>query len=103
VNGVHYTVTCTPPARPAASASLSPREQEIARLIIRGLPNKTIASVLDISPWTVGTYIKRIFAKLNVNTRAEMVAKLLREDLLEAAPTPDAKVYHLSVRQPVIG
>lgn len=103
VNGVRYTVTCTAPLRRAASSSLSPREREIARLIIRGLPNKTIASILDISPWTVGTYIKRIFAKLDVNSRAEMVAKLLRDDLLEAAPAEDAKIYPLMFHEPVIG
>ncbi len=55
---------------------LSPREQEIARMIARGLPNKTIAAVLEISSWTVGTYLRRMFAKLNVTSRAAMVAKL---------------------------
>jgi DNA-binding CsgD family transcriptional regulator len=58
--------------------SLSPREQEIARMIARGLPNKTIAAVLDISAWTVGTYLRRIFAKLHVTSRAAMVAKLAK-------------------------
>ncbi|MDQ6742565.1 MAG: helix-turn-helix transcriptional regulator, partial [Candidatus Dormibacteraeota bacterium] len=43
---------------------LSPREQEIARMVAKGYPNKTIASVLDISSWTVGTHLRRIFAKL---------------------------------------
>jgi DNA-binding CsgD family transcriptional regulator len=55
---------------------LSPREQEIARLVAKGLPNKVIARILDISTWTVGTYLRRIFAKLAVSSRAAMVAKL---------------------------
>ncbi len=58
---------------------LSPREREIARLVAEGYPNKTIAAVLDISAWTVSTHIRRIFVKLNVRSRAAMVARLLQE------------------------
>ncbi len=57
--------------------SLSPREQEIARMVMKGYPNKTIAAVLDISVWTVGTHLRRIFSKLGVGNRASMVAQLL--------------------------
>ena len=57
--------------------SLSPREREIVRLVAKGLPNKSIAEVLDISLWTVATHLRRVFAKLGVGTRAEMVAKIL--------------------------
>lgn len=55
---------------------LSPREQEIARMVAAGHPSKTIASVLNISCWTVGTHLRRIYAKLGVNTRAAMVDRL---------------------------
>lgn len=81
VDGIKFTVTCAP--RHSGNAPLSPREREITHLIIKGMPNKTIAVMLNISRWTVGTYVKRIFAKLNVNTRAELVAKVLQENLLE--------------------
>lgn len=64
---------------PAASVSLSPRELEIARMIAKGYPNKTIAAVLEISAWTVCTHIRRIFAKLGVGSRAAMVARLSEE------------------------
>lgn len=64
------------------SPALSPREKEIARMIARGLPNKAIASVLDISSWTVSTHLRRMFAKYQVGTRAAMVARLLDEGLL---------------------
>src|SRR6266516_2031050 len=63
-----------PQSRPVA---LSPREQEIARMVAEGYPNKTIAAVLDISSWTVSTHLRRIFAKLGVHTRAAMVASVL--------------------------
>lgn len=56
---------------------LSPREQEIARMVARGMPNKAIAAVLEISTWTVGTYLRRMFAKLGVSSRAAMIAKLM--------------------------
>lgn len=57
--------------------NLSPREQAIANLIARGFSNKSIAKELDISPWTVATYIRRIFEKIDVNSRTAMIAKLL--------------------------
>jgi DNA-binding CsgD family transcriptional regulator len=58
--------------------SLSPREAEIARMVAAGLTNRAIATVLDISPWTVGTYLRRIFGKLDVNSRAAMTAAVAR-------------------------
>jgi DNA-binding NarL/FixJ family response regulator len=62
--------------------NLSPREREIVRLVAKGLPNKAIAEVLDISPWTVATHLRRVFGKLGVSCRAEMVARVLNEGLL---------------------
>jgi DNA-binding CsgD family transcriptional regulator len=58
------------------SQGLSPRELQIARLVAGGATNHAIARSLDISTWTVSTHMRRIFAKLNVGTRAEMVAQL---------------------------
>ena len=66
---------------------LSPREREIVRMVALGHPNKVIAAVLDISCWTVGTYIRRIFAKLGVASRAAMVARVGGESEVPAATT----------------
>lgn len=82
LESARYTLTCAPLDPPEPAISLSPREQEIARLVAKGLPNKAIAAVLDISPWTVATHLRRVFAKLGVSSRAEMVARVLKEDLL---------------------
>ena len=60
----------------ADAQPLSPREHEVARMIAKGYPNKIVASVLDISVWTVSTHLRRIFAKLGVTSRAAMVAKM---------------------------
>ena len=56
---------------------LSPREQEIVRMVAQGHSNKIIADVLTISSWTVCTHLRRIFAKLGVGSRAAMVARLM--------------------------
>jgi DNA-binding CsgD family transcriptional regulator len=66
------------PVEPAG-VSLSPREEEIVRMVARGCTNRMIASVLDISEWTVGTHLRRVFTKLDVNSRAAMVARLFAE------------------------
>jgi DNA-binding CsgD family transcriptional regulator len=62
--------------RPSPISLLSPREQEIARMVASGYPNKTIASVLEISSWTVASHLRRIFMKLQVSSRAAMVTRL---------------------------
>jgi DNA-binding CsgD family transcriptional regulator len=67
-------------APPRGGHSLSPRELEIARMVAKGHANKTIASVLDISSWTVSSHLRRIFSKLGVTSRAAMVAQLLDEE-----------------------
>ncbi len=82
VNGLRYTLVRYPPRPAKPPAALSPREREIVRLVAKGLCNKTIATVLDISTWTVATHLRRVFAKLEVNSRAEMVARALEEGLL---------------------
>ena len=62
---------------------LSPREQEIARMVASGYPNKTIASVLEISSWTVASHLRRIFMKLQVSSRAAMATRLSGSSLSE--------------------
>ena len=61
---------------------LSPREREVARMIAKGYPNKIIASVLDISVWTVSTHLRRIFAKLGVTSRTAMVTTIFKRGKL---------------------
>lgn len=74
------TGTATGTATAAAAGELSPREYEIVRMVSQGLTNTAIANVLDISPWTVGTHLRRIFNKFHVNSRAAMVAHFLGAD-----------------------
>ena len=57
--------------------ALSPREEQIVRLAAQGHPNKIIAHELKISPWTVNTHLRRIFAKLQVCSKTAMVVRYL--------------------------
>jgi DNA-binding CsgD family transcriptional regulator len=61
---------------PSPMSMLSPREREIARMVALGYPNKTIASVLDISSWTVASHLRRVFMKLQVTSRTAMITRL---------------------------
>ena len=54
---------------------LSPREREVLELLARGYLYKEIAEKLEISVQTVNTYIRRIYEKLHVRSRAQAVAK----------------------------
>lgn len=65
-----------PPASPVpAGEELSPREQEVLDLLARGYLYKEIAERLNISVPTVNTYVRRIYEKLHVRSRAQAVAK----------------------------
>jgi DNA-binding CsgD family transcriptional regulator len=72
--------------RPSTASMLSPREHEIARMVAAGYPNKTIASILDISSWTVASHLRRIFIKLDVSSRAAMAARLSAQALNNLPP-----------------
>jgi DNA-binding NarL/FixJ family response regulator len=54
---------------------LSQREREVLELLARGYLYKEIAEMLKISVQTVNTYIRRIYEKLHVRSRAQAVAK----------------------------
>ncbi len=53
---------------------LSPREDEVLGLLARGYLYKEISEVIGISLPTVSTYIRRIYEKLHVHSRAQAVA-----------------------------
>ncbi len=65
-----------PPA--TETDTLSPREQEILDWLAQGFLIKEIAGHLGIGFDTVRTYIRRIYEKLQVHSRAQAVAKYRR-------------------------
>lgn len=57
------------------SHGLSPREVEILRWVAQGKSNSVIADILEISPGTVDTYLRRVFEKLKVTDRTSAAVK----------------------------
>jgi len=64
-----------PAAQKQTDDDLSPREREVIGMLTRGFLYKEIADALNISVRTVDTYIRRIYEKLHVRSRAQAVAK----------------------------
>ena len=64
--------------RPAAFASLTDREFEVAELIARGLDNKEIAATAYMGEGTVRNHISSILAKMGLRNRTQIVIAYLR-------------------------
>ncbi len=69
-------------AAPRADYGLSDREREILTLLVEGHTNQQIAERLILSPHTIDSHMRNVYAKLHVNTRSGAVAKALKEHLL---------------------
>lgn len=80
-------------ARLAESLSyeaLTERETAVLRLVVHGLPNKTIGRDLVISVGTVKSHLKAAYAKLEVTSRTQAIAEAQRRGLLEPSRDPPA-------------
>jgi len=62
--------------------NLSDREKEILQHLVHGLSYKIIADKCFISFETVHSHVKKIYEKLHVNSKAEAVAKAIRNRLV---------------------
>jgi two-component system nitrate/nitrite response regulator NarL len=78
------------PLNPVISRRLTPREQEVLRLLAEGLSAREAATHLVIAEKTVRTHIDHILGKLGVHSRAQAVALAYRRNLLadDAALSP---------------
>lgn len=61
------------PARPA----LPPRQQDTLRLLLTGLSEKQVADALHLSQHTVHDYVKALYRRMRVSSRAELLARCL--------------------------
>src|SRR5919112_1133159 len=83
------TVIVIGPARPEevawltlAAYGLSPREEEVVELVVRGYTNRRISQTLFISEHTVQRHLSNIFEKVGVRTRKNLLKRLYFENLL---------------------
>jgi DNA-binding NarL/FixJ family response regulator len=63
----------------AAALGLSPRECGIVRAVFDGASEKDAARDLGLSPHTVHTYVWRIYRKLQVQSREELLVRVFAE------------------------
>ena len=59
-----------------AGDPLTPRERDVVSLLVAGSSTRDIASRTGLTVSTVNTYLKRIFSKLGVHSRVELVARM---------------------------
>lgn len=62
-------------------AELSPREKEITRWLQTGKSNSEIASISGLSENTVKHHLTRIFSKLDVDSRSQLISRLSEDDI----------------------
>jgi two-component system, NarL family, nitrate/nitrite response regulator NarL len=76
-------------------ARLTPRERDVVRLVADGMRNQEIAFRLNLSEHTVRNYLIRIFDKLGISSRVELVLYAFSGTEDTEAPT-DSKAYSAS-------
>lgn len=64
------------------TAPLTPRETEVLRLVAKGLSGTEVAAQLELSRHTVAGYLKEVYRKLAVNSRAEATLEAVRRGLV---------------------
>lgn len=84
-------------------AILSKREQDVVRCVAEGLSNREIASRLGLTEHTVKNYLFRIFDKLGVSSRVEVVlyAFRYRKDLVGSNANSDSSCVQCAKTYPV--
>lgn len=67
----------TPAETAAQVIKLSPRERQVISCLMKGDSRKQVARVLKLSEHTITDYVKALYRKFGVNSRAELLAKFL--------------------------
>jgi predicted ATPase/DNA-binding CsgD family transcriptional regulator len=71
-------------------AALTPAEAKVAALVAEGRTNPDVATALLMSPATVKTHLSRIFTKLGVSNRQELMLAAVRRRPRSPGPTSEA-------------
>lgn len=70
------------PESAASLVALTTREEDVLRLIAKGYNVTETAKVLNLTSNTVKGYLKTVYSKLNISTRAEATAEAIRRNLV---------------------
>jgi len=62
--------------------SLTDRESDVLRLVVKGFSNKAVARELGITISTVKTHLRNVFRKLDVQDRAQLIIKAIKEGII---------------------
>ena len=80
---------------------LSRRESEIARHVLDDATEVTIASELSLSSHTVHSYIERLYRKLGVSSRCQLVVRLFAAHLSACRDSTCDRQIDLSAMSPL--
>jgi DNA-binding CsgD family transcriptional regulator len=72
--------------------ALTPREREVALRVVDGLSDREIAERLSLSPYTVRQYVKRIYRKVDVDSRVALTRLLLGRAGTRRRPSAGAPI-----------
>jgi DNA-binding NarL/FixJ family response regulator len=75
---IEFLLSALPQPRPSLThtkgvSSLTPREREVSRLVEEGKKNREIAETIGVTEHTVSNYLYRIFEKLEVSSRVQLI------------------------------
>ena len=76
----------------ASMEGLSKREREIARLLVAGYSGVNVAAIAGLSENTVRTYVRRLYGKLGVSNRADLVRKLVSPEPAKSSQSPSSQI-----------
>ena len=85
---VFQALAGSPLSRPLNSSGLtqlSNRERDVVRCLAEGMSNREIAQKLRISPYTVKNYVFKIFDRLGVSNRVELLFYVMSRSASSAA------------------
>jgi len=74
---------------PSTLTQLTPQQLHIVRLVAEGATNKEVATRLFLSPRTIDYHLRKIFSKLGISSRGELIRSSLEGDRLHGGAPRD--------------